>query len=162
MQLGISEAIWAPIGAKDASVWLDRQGGAARGYCCLLATARDWLRVGLLIKDQGRVGDTQVVSPDFIKAMMGPSPNYSNFGYHIWRASPYTAARSYGAGVSFKVPAREPFLAPDMVYFDGNGGQRVYVSPALGLVIVRIGAPKMDWDDSALPNMIVKSLVVQR
>jgi hypothetical protein len=50
-------------------------------------------------------------------------------------------------------------LAPDMVYFDGNGGQRVYISQALGLVIVRIGAPKMDWDDSALPNIIVKGLV---
>jgi CubicO group peptidase (beta-lactamase class C family) len=154
----LSEAIWAPIGASDASVWLDRENGAARGYCCLLATGRDWLRVGLLLKDSGKVGETQVVSSDYIKAMMAPSPNYPNFGYHIWRASPYTGARSYGAGVSFKVPAKEAFLAPDMIYFDGNGGQRVYISQALGLVIVRIGSPKMDWDDSALPNIIVKGL----
>jgi CubicO group peptidase (beta-lactamase class C family) len=154
----LSEAIWAPIGARDASVWLDRPNGAARGYCCLLATARDWLRLGLLIKDGGRVGATQVVSRSYIDAMIKPSPNYPNFGYHIWRASPYTPARSYGAGVRFTVPAKEPFLAPDMVYFDGNGGQRVYVSPALGLVIVRIGTPKMDWDDSTLPNMIIRGL----
>lgn len=60
--------------------------------------------------------------------------------------------------MSFTIPAQEPFAAPDMVYFDGNGGQRVYVSPALGLVIVRIGAPQNDWDDSALPNLVVRGL----
>jgi CubicO group peptidase (beta-lactamase class C family) len=155
----LSETIWAPMGAADAAVWLDRDGGGARGFCSLLATARDWLRVGLLLKDNGKVGGTQVVSADYINAMMAPSVHYPNLGYYVWRASPYTPARSYGDGVSFKVPANEPFLAPDMVYFDGNGGQRVYISQALGLVIVRIGAPKMDWDDSALPNIIVKGLV---
>lgn len=154
----LSETVWAPIGAGDAALWLDRPGGAARGYCCLVATARDWLRVGLLIKDGGRVGDRQVVSGAWIDAMTAPSPTNPNFGMNIWRASPHAPLRSYGPAVSFKVPAKEPFMAEDMVYFDGNGGQRVYVSRAKDLVIVRIGQARMDWDDSALPNTVVKAL----
>lgn len=154
----LSETVWAPMGAGDAALWLDRPDGAARGYCCLVATARDWLRVGLLIKDGGRVGDRQVVSGAWIDAMTAPSPTNPNFGMNIWRASPHAPLRSYGPAVSFRVPAKEPFLADDMVYFDGNGGQRVYVSRAKDLVIVRIGAARMDWDDSVLPNLVVKAL----
>jgi CubicO group peptidase (beta-lactamase class C family) len=154
----LSETVWAPIGAGDAAVWLDRPGGAARGYCCLVATARDWLRVGLLIKDGGRAGERQVVSSTWIDAMTAPSPANPNFGMNIWRASPHAPLRSYGPAVSFKVPAAEPFLADDMVFFDGNGGQRVYVSRAKDLVIVRIGAARMDWDDAVLPNLVVKAL----
>lgn len=154
----VSETVWAPIGAGDAALWLDRPGGAARGYCCLIATARDWLRVGLLIKDGGRVGERQVVSSAWIDAMLAPSPANANFGFNIWRASPHAPQRSYGPKVAVTIPAREPFLAPDMVYFDGNGGQRVYVSRAQDLVIVRIGAARLDWDDSALPNLVVAAL----
>ena len=45
-----------------------------------------------------------------------------------------------------------------MVYFDGFGGQRVYVSNSADLVIVRTGDTRLDWDDSVLPNMILDIL----
>lgn len=47
-----------------------------------------------------------------------------------------------------------------MVYFDGNGGQRIYISSARDLIVQHIGALKMDWDDSQLPNIIAAGLVV--
>ena len=56
------------------------------------------------------------------------------------------------------VPVSEPFNADDMIYFDGFGGQRVYISKSQDLVIVRTGDTRMDWDDSALPNMVIESL----
>jgi CubicO group peptidase (beta-lactamase class C family) len=49
----LSEKLWRPLGASDASVWLDRPGGEAKTFCCLFATARDWARVGLLILNEG-------------------------------------------------------------------------------------------------------------
>jgi hypothetical protein len=45
-----------------------------------------------------------------------------------------------------------------MVYFDGFGGQRVYIVPSMGLVIVRTGNLRTDWDDAWLPNMIIRDL----
>jgi hypothetical protein len=45
-----------------------------------------------------------------------------------------------------------------MIYFDGFGGQRVYISEKKDLVIVRIGDSRFDWDDSKLPNMVIETL----
>jgi CubicO group peptidase (beta-lactamase class C family) len=154
----LSRTVWRPLGARDGAVWLDKEGGQARTYCCMIATGEDWLRVGLMIKDRGRVGRRQVFNPAWIDAMIAPSALNPNFGYQMWRASPYAAQRSYGPAIALKVPASEPFVAPDMVYFDGAGGQRVYISRSLDLVIVRIGKATATWDDAALPNIIARGL----
>ncbi len=154
----LSETIWRPLGASDASVWIDRPGGLARTFCCLIATARDWVRVGLLIKDRGMANGRRVLPASWIDAMIAPSPTNPNYGFQIWRASPYAPLRGYGSGAAPPVPAKAPFLADDMVYFDGAVGQRVYISPSRDLVIVRVGDSIPDWDDSVLPNIIVSGL----
>jgi CubicO group peptidase (beta-lactamase class C family) len=48
------------------------------------------------------------------------------------------------------------------VFFDGFGGQRVYIVPSRDLVIVRIGEPSYDFDDSAIPNTIIAGLKTAR
>lgn len=154
----LSQAIWRPIGAGDARVWLDRPGGLARSYCCLVTTARDWVRAGLLVKDRGRANGRQVVSAAWIDAMGAGSPLNPNFGFQIWRASPYVKARGYGSGEAAPSIAEAPFAAEDMVFFDGAVGQRVYISRKHDLVIVRIGASAPGWDDSRLPNLILAGL----
>ena len=45
-----------------------------------------------------------------------------------------------------------------MIYFDGFGGQRVYIVPSKQLVIVHTGPMRQDWDDAILPNMIIRAL----
>ena len=51
----LSEALWQRIGATDATVVLDsEQKGVARFFCCLNATARSWLQVGLLHVNGGQ------------------------------------------------------------------------------------------------------------
>jgi CubicO group peptidase (beta-lactamase class C family) len=154
----VSRTVWRPLGARDGAVWLDKEGGFAHTYCCMIATGEDWLRIGLMIKDGGKVGRRQVFNRAWIDAMIAPSALNPNFGYQLWRASPYAAQRTYGPAIPLKVPAAEPFLADDMIYFDGAGGQRVYVSRNADLVIVRIGKSTNNWDDSALPNIISRGL----
>lgn len=151
----LSERLWAPLGAGPARLWLDRDGGSPRGYCCLQARPRDWLLVGELIRNAGRSGERQLVPAQWIAQMLAPSPNNPNYGWQIWRGSPHNPARTYGAGIPAVVPAVEPFAADDVVYLDGSGGQRVYVIPSAAMVIVRIGNPSRSWDDSALPNLLL-------
>ena len=52
----------------------------------------------------------------------------------------------------FTVKAAKPFIADDMLYFDGAGARRVYISKKYGLVIVRLGDTDVSWDDSWLPE----------
>jgi CubicO group peptidase (beta-lactamase class C family) len=155
----LSRELWRPLGARDAFVALDRPGGLARTFASLLAQPDDWVRVGMLFLDDGRVGAMQVVPAGWIDQMTEPSPANPNYGYQIWRASPYQANRAYStAAPKFSVHSAEPFLAEDMVYFDGAGARRVYISKSNRLVIVRLGDTDNAWDDSWLPNAVILAL----
>ncbi len=151
----LSRELWGPLGQSDAMINVDGPNGIPRFFAGLDASARDWLRLGLLFIQDGRVNNRQIVPPDWLKTMTTPSPNPS-YGLFIWIGNPWVPLRSYGPYVKAKVPCKEPFLASDMVYFDGAGGQRVYASAGLKLVIVRTGAQSPDWDDSALPNAVIR------
>ncbi|RZL30794.1 MAG: class C beta-lactamase-related serine hydrolase, partial [Rubrivivax sp.] len=154
----LSKRLWQPLGAQDAWVTLDHPGGLARTSSALFARPEDWLRLGLLFAQQGRAdvnaGGKPVVDPAWLKAMSAPSAANPNYGYQLWRGSPHAPRRGYNSATPATVPAAQPFLAEDMVYFDGAGAQRVYVSPTEKLVIVRLGAGVFDWDDSLVPNLV--------
>lgn len=155
----LSETIWAPIGAEEALVWFNEPDGFARTHTGLLAIAEDWLKVGLLVKDLGAYGADQIVSADFVDAMTSPSPANANYGYQTWLGTTFEPQRYYNdAKAGFAVLASEPFLVDDMIYFDGFGGQRVYISRSLDLVIVRSGEIRFDWDDAKLPNLVITAL----
>jgi len=153
----LSERLWSRLGAPTAYLWLDRDGGMPRTFCCLYTTARAWLRVGRLIMDQGRVGDDQVVPTEWIQAMTTPAPTNPNYGYQIWLGSPAGTERAYN-DTTIKALHSEPFAAPDMVFIDGFGGQRVYIVPSQQLIIVRTGEAKFDWDDARIPNAILRAI----
>ena len=152
-----SERLWQPLDAADAYVW-DYAGKAQmpRAYTSLLAPARDWLKIGLLLKDYGRYGDSQIVPRELVEEATTPSQVNPNYAWQMWLGEVYQKARFYNeekTGPS--VPMAEPFATDDMIFFDGFGGQRVYVSRKEDLVIVRQGDMRVDWDDAALPNMVL-------
>jgi CubicO group peptidase (beta-lactamase class C family) len=162
----LSERLWSKLGTRDAYVYLDRPNGLARTYCCLQASAEDWIRVGLLHLNKGRVGGDQVVSEDWMTQVVTPSAVNPNYGFQTWLGTTYEAKRSYGKGLDTAVPHSEPFAVPGVIYFDGAGGQRVYVIPSEEMVIVRTGQGGVDfknnvflWDDAVIPNALIRGAV---
>jgi CubicO group peptidase (beta-lactamase class C family) len=153
----LSSRLWQRLGADDASLWMDREGGLPRGFCCLFATARDWLRVGRLFLDGGRVGDDQVIPTDWIADTVMPAAKNSNFGYQLWLGSPPGTERRYN-DYTVKAYHSEPFTVKDIIYIDGFGGQRVYIVPSLELVIVRTGKSTTSWDDAIIPNAVIRAV----
>ena len=146
----LSDKLWIPIGATDASVWLDADGGLPKAFGGVFATARDWARVGLLIQHRGRTAGRQVVSVEYIATMLTPSPLEPDYGLHVWLGN---------EGIRTKEDDHdEPFVAEDLIYLDGKHYQRVYVIPSRELVIVRVGERAADWDDAFLPNLLVRAL----
>jgi CubicO group peptidase (beta-lactamase class C family) len=154
----LSTALLRPLGAGDAHLWLDRPGGEPRFYAFCQMRARDWLRVGVMIEQKGRFDGAQVIPEDWIAAMTTPSPLNPNYGMQMWIGSPWSRWRLYGPRTPLRVSHEEPYLASDLVYFDGFGGERVYMIPSLDLVIVRIGESSLTFDDSILPNAIISGL----
>ncbi len=155
----LSKRVWQPIGADDAAVWYYEEDGFPRTYASLLARARDWLKVGLLIKEKGVANNKQVIAADLIDAMTSSSANNPNYGWQVWLGNTHETKRYYNdLKVGIAIPAKESFSVNDMIYFDGFGGQRVYISKSEDLVIVRTGNTRLDWDDSELPNMVLNIL----
>jgi CubicO group peptidase (beta-lactamase class C family) len=152
----LASRLWQPLGAAEAALWMDREGGVPRGFCCLFASARDWLRVGLLLAADGKVGERQLIASEWVQAMKTPSSTNPNFGMHLWLGSPPTKERKYN-DYSVKAFHSEKFLADDIYYIDGFGGQRVYVVPSRDLIVVRTGVSQLDWDDAPLINTIIRA-----
>ena len=158
----LEEKLWSRVAESEARVFLDAPNGLARTAGSLLTSPRNWLRLGLLYLNGGRAGDEQLVSKSWMREVTAPSPLNPNYGYHVWLGTVHEPERGYGKGVPAFVPHSAPFAADDVVYFDGAGGQRVYVIPSHELVIVRTGLPARDpatgaflWDDALLPNILI-------
>ena len=154
----LSRKLWSVFAEYPGALWPDREAGTPHGFCCLIATPRDLLRLGLILLNDGRVGAQQVVSQAWIKAMAQPSVRNPNYGYLVWRGSPYQPVRGYSAKGQFGAQHSEPYLADDLLFFDGFGGQRIYIVPSLELVIVRVGETRFDFDDALLPNQVIESI----
>ena len=150
----VSENIWQRIGADEAYLWSETDDGAPRFYAGLMASPQDWLKLGIMIAKN----DDSVISKAAVANFLAPSPLNPHYGLGIWRGFPDDLSREYGPSTPFAVKSKAQFLAPDMVFMDGFGGQRVYISQKEKLVVVRIGDVRFDWDDTALPNLVMQDL----
>jgi CubicO group peptidase (beta-lactamase class C family) len=150
--------LWCPLGNGDAALWIDREGGNPRYYAGLHATLRDWARIGELIRNRGRSGDRQIVSEGWIEAMTAPSSVNPQYGYQLWLGGSWTPRRRYAEDNPVTVPHGEPYLADDVIFLDGFGGQRVYVIPSRGLTIARTGLVDLAYDDAVIVNAILRGL----
>ena len=152
----LSKRIWTPLGAQDAFLWSETKDGAPRFYSGLHASPRDWLKLGVLIAEN----DGAILPKSAIETLLRPSKLNPNYGLGVWLGDAENGLRSYGPSTAMKVKSAEPFKVSDMVFFDGFGGQRVYISQKEKLVIVRIGDVRFDWDDTALPNLVATGLKI--
>jgi len=161
----LADYLWEPLGGGEARVWIDSEFGDAFTSCCLMATARDWTRIGLLMLNRGRVNDQRIVTPGWIDRMVSQSPVSKWYGMQTWLAyEEQVNPRSKKSAAGGAYSRTEPFLAPDVYYFSGRGAQRVYVAPSRELVIVRLGPAlgpqplRTGWDNSYLVNSIIRGI----
>ncbi|MDO6693738.1 serine hydrolase [Aliiglaciecola sp. 3_MG-2023] len=150
--------LWSKVAANPGYVWLDDENGTAHGFSFLIAKPEDLLAVGVMLLNKGAVGDEQVVSQAWIKQTTQPSLSNPNYGYLTWLGSPYKPMRTYRPGAKFGVIHSAPYFADDVIFFDGFGGQRVYIIPSKQLVIVRVGDVRFDFDDAAIPNAVINAV----
>jgi CubicO group peptidase (beta-lactamase class C family) len=160
----LSEKLWKPLGNRTAHVWLDHEGGLVFAATSLFATPRDWLRVGIMMLDQGRVDGREVLPAGWFQQMITPSPTNPVYGNMTWLGfNSSGAVSSLSKGLSryntIDAQATSKLAARHMICFDGLGGQRVYVFPDSELVIVRTGVLDGGYEDPILPNLVLDGVV---
>ncbi|MXW73445.1 MAG: hypothetical protein F4002_04500 [Chromatiales bacterium] len=56
----------------------------------------------------------------------------------------------------------EPFAADDLFYLDGGGKVRVWISPKLDLIVLRMGYPPprgKGFDEAVIPNAVIRGIL---
>ena len=151
----VSRRLWRPIGAADAWVRLDREGGNTRTFCCLQASARDWARVGEVVRGAGKFGDSRILTAQSVAHLLEPGRLNKAVGMS-WMLEPTPLIPR--SQTTDQLPAPTAFAAPGIVYIGGRGGQRVYVLPQQRAVVVRLGRLRNDFDDGRFLNPFIAAL----
>jgi len=154
-----SEKIWQPLGARDAFFFVDKLGGMVHTDCCMWASIRDIVRVGEMLMHKGAFKGSQIIPAGWVDEMIKPSKANVNYGMQLWIGKEFVEYRPYDPSTTiFLNYHSEPFQADDVFFLDGLGKKRLYVVPSKSLVILRTGPNSSEWDDSKLPNLLIRAL----
>jgi CubicO group peptidase (beta-lactamase class C family) len=159
----VSSEVLKPIGAPGGTVWINRPGGLAHSGCCMMLPAQSWLRLAVLLMDNGQWNGKALLPRGFVQQMRIATAQNPHYGLGLWIAGPYLERRGFQHPdrPGGKVLHSEPYLARDLSLFDGNSNQVVYMVPSARLIILRTGdsPPKEpEWDNAVLPNMLLRAI----
>jgi CubicO group peptidase (beta-lactamase class C family) len=122
-------------------------------------TAEEWGRIGMLMRDDGRYGAERLFAPGRLAECLGGSAAMPAYGLGWWLNAPLSDAQrgQIPLPIRHHLAAPRPFepAPPDLFAAIGSHGQRMYVIPSRGLVIVRMarrheGEPFLDAELLAL------------
>ncbi len=126
----VNEKIWTPMEMSGTAFWsTDESDFEEKAYCCLYATPKDFLKLGILLANSGVYKGKSIVPSWYINEMSSSkaskikkSGNSNNlYGLQLWT-----------------LEDKEDRL----LYFRGILGQYIIVSPQKKWVVVRLGHEK--------------------
>lgn len=68
----LEEVLWGPAGMEHDARWITDTTGREMALSGLCASLRDYARLGLVLLDEGRVGDQQLLPADFAHSLSAP------------------------------------------------------------------------------------------
>jgi CubicO group peptidase (beta-lactamase class C family) len=118
------EYLFEPLGIRDFEWRFDPEKSSINTFCQLSLTPRDMVKIGLLYMNAGTWNGGQVLPADWVRASTSrhTSLGGTDYGYLWWL--PYLevpGGRHYG------------------IMATGNGGQKIFIWPALDLLVVMTG-----------------------
>ena|SRR5690554_3326794 len=128
----LSEKVWKPYGMEHCGYWLaDECSNLNIGGSGLSASLRDFTRLGMLMLNEGKVGDVSLLSEEYLEdatSLLFPiNDNGDGYGYLWWRFED-------GSYAAF-----------------GIFGQMLYVNPHKNLVISQMAAwPRAGSEELAI------------
>lgn len=128
LEFARKELFWR-LGMQSAVLETDAVGTPV-GSQGMLATARDWARLGQLYINDGVVNRTRVLPENWVAYSTTPTLG-STYGAGLW------TNRSSDTGSQARITRAG--MPADAFYASGNLGQRIYVIPSRKLVVVRLG-----------------------
>ncbi len=129
-------------------------------------TPADWLQLGLFLLNEGSLDGNTLIPQELFSRLLQPTNAAPNYGITFWlnrtisghkkivnRNPDYTNSTSGNQHISDTLPE-------DVYMKSGLFGQRLYVSPSLNLVIVRLGPPNQTYNDHQFFSRLMKGVAV--
>jgi CubicO group peptidase (beta-lactamase class C family) len=133
------ENVWSSIGAESDGYWMINNKKELGFQCCFMATAHDWLKIGIMLANYGEINNRQIISTDYVNAMASNNiksprtPNMGGYGLHVW------------------IPRNTPRGDMKTLEMAGSHGQFLVIDPISKIVILHSGSartansPFKDW-----------------
>ena len=149
------DRLFNKIGAYSAVIEPDASGVFV-GSSYMFATARDWARFGLLLKNDGIWENEEILPKEWVAYSTRPTPMapMGKYGAHFWLNS---GDKDNAGNRKF------PSLPRDLYYCGGFNGQIVAVIPSRDVVVVRLGVTHDDsWDHEHFIKQVLDSIQEER
>ena len=117
----------------------------------------------MLVAQDGKGAGKQLLPRGYVTAMKTPTAQNPHYGLGLWIGGRYIERRGF-ANPNRPLPKvlhSDPYLSDDVVMFDGNSNQIVYIVPSQQLVVLRTGdgPPRQpEWDNARLINTILAGM----
>lgn len=143
--------LFGRLGMEQVTMELDA-AGTPIGSSHMLASARDWARLGMLYLDDGIVGGVRVLPQGWVDYSATQTRGSERFGY----GAGFWTNRGQGAAATWRVSNGMP---ADSFMALGNFGQYVVIIPSKRLVIVRLGNSHLPRGDMQMMARLVADVV---
>ncbi len=131
----LSEKFWTPLGMESNAYWSIDNNKMEKTFCCIHGIARDYAKIGELMRNNGKYNGQQLLDSAFVQKMTTPT-KLSN--------------ETYGLGLWINYDNPIPHY-----YFLGIQGQYIIVIPNKQMVIVKTGSHKdMTYNDKGRPDQV--------
>lgn len=146
-----------PIGCVPIG-WARGSDGLARFDDGAAVSARGWAQAGELIRREGVWRAQQLADDQVLREAIRGSFAEARAGIGLWLAAPGRSRATFSVdtdlwGASSPAPS-------DLAMAAGQGGQRLYISPSQGLVIVRQARSlnNASWSDAQFLSLVWRDL----
>lgn len=157
----LAEQVFKPMGMAGGKIWLNREGGVAHSGCCTGLPSESYLKLAVLVLQDGQWEGEAFLPEGFVQEMTTPTPQNIHAGMGVYLGREYLKFRgAANPELTFgRTLHSEPYIDKDLILFDGNGHQVAYIMPARNVVVMRLGKrPGNDvaWDNSHIPNLVAR------
>ena len=85
----VGKQLLQPIGAQGGTVYINRAGGLAHSGCCMMLPAESFIRMGMLMAQDGMWDGKRILAEGWIAETLKPSSANPKWGLHMWLGKPY-------------------------------------------------------------------------
>lgn len=135
----LQDKIWQQIGMEFEGSWSLDENGFEKMESGINARAIDFAKFGRLFLNNGRWGDVQVISEDWIAESIMEDNIMRDKAYYETSFGPEIVDTANGGYYQYMWYGLNREDGADDFFAAGNHGQYIYISPQAGMIIIRNG-----------------------